>query len=101
MGFLKLSSAADAGNFSEKKKSKKKKNKNKEFDPNHIFGQPLKTQITSIRTSLLIQEEDETATGGKRFVIYPKLLWLCLNWLENNNDCPTTGLFLYTCTLNF
>ncbi|EFC49102.1 hypothetical protein NAEGRDRAFT_78320 [Naegleria gruberi] len=94
MGFLKLSSAADAGNFSEKKKSKKKKNKNKEFDPNHIFGQPLKTQITSIRTSLLIQEEDETATGGKRFVIYPKLLWLCLNWLENNNDCPTTeGIF--------
>ena len=94
MGFLKLSSAADAGNFSEKKKNgKKKKNKNKnvEFDPNHIFGQSLKTQITSIRTSLLIQEEDSTTSSGKRFVVYPKILWLCLNWLENNNECPTTG----------
>jgi len=76
-------------------KKKKKKKKAKLLDQNHVFGQSLKSQIRSIRTSLLIQEDDATCSNGKRYVIYPKLLWLCLNWLENNADCTDTGWYHY------
>ncbi|KAG2373395.1 hypothetical protein C9374_012134 [Naegleria lovaniensis] len=104
---LKLTSAAESPsnspstpvlNTSSKKKKKKNNHKKKDnaLDPSvpHLFGQSLNSQLHSIRTALLIQEDDPSCSGGKRFVVYPKLLWLCLNWLENNPECTNMeGIF--------
>ncbi|KAL9658704.1 hypothetical protein ABK040_005859 [Willaertia magna] len=68
-----------------KKKKKKKKKKKSEF---HIFGEPLDLQIKSLKTTVLIDEEE----GIK--VIYPKIFWECIKYLENNEfTLETEGIF--------